>query len=455
MKKLSNVLFRYSVISVVLSYLSKGIKRGDAIRLASVQKHLTSDGYLKQISSRSIQRWLSAYEKRGISGLKDAERKKCEGSEVLKPKFLDFLKKKKTQDPWMSIPELIYLARETGILHPEEPIDRTTVWRALCRMKVPTQIAEFQPPDDQRPFAYPERMQMVLVDFKHFRAGPKRVRRVAIYFLDDSTRLGLGLWVGTKGEQAVYCLKGLYEVIKRYGLMDAVYMDRGPAFKAHDVIRVMMNLGVLIIQGKARYPEGHGKIERFNRSLKSRSLRSLSGNPSVDPDPGALNLRLRHDLYSVYNHRPHEGIGKNTPHTLWNQSKRPLRPVQNEEWLRQAFTLPLERKVRDDNVIYHKSIPYEVPTGLKSTKITLYRALLEDEALYFQHHDKRIKLHPADLAFNATSGRSKGLRKKHNPMEELPETASNLSFEREYNSILDKDGGFIDPDNDEEENHDI
>jgi len=48
---------------------------------------------------------------------------------------------------------------------------------------------------DQRRFAYPHRMMMVLADGKHFRAGPARKRVVAPFFLDDASRFGLGVVV--------------------------------------------------------------------------------------------------------------------------------------------------------------------------------------------------------------------------------------------------------------------
>jgi len=43
-------------------------------------------------------------------------------------------------------------------------------------------------------------------------------------------------------------------------------------------------------------------------------LRHLAGSPEVDPDCGALELRLRHWLREIYNHTPHQGLGGDTRH---------------------------------------------------------------------------------------------------------------------------------------------
>jgi putative transposase len=107
--------------------------------------------------------------------------------------------------------------------------------------------------------------------------------------------------------------------------MDLMYWDGGAGFKDKDVLWTCLRLGVLAIRGRAHYPEGHGAIERFNRSAKARVLRSLDGAPDVDPDGGALTLRLRHDLHEVYNHLPHESLGGKTPHEVFHSDRHPGR----------------------------------------------------------------------------------------------------------------------------------
>lgn len=56
---------------------------------------------------------------------------------------------------------------------------------------------------------------MVLSDGKHFRAGALRARRVAMFFLDDATRCGLHVVVGTEGESAELFLRDPFEVVSR------------------------------------------------------------------------------------------------------------------------------------------------------------------------------------------------------------------------------------------------
>ena len=443
----AKMLLRYQVVSAVKALLTGGRKRSAAITDVSNLSFPDSDGVEHRFSRRTILRWVDSFDEKGFDGLRDAARQHCESSVVLKPDFLAYLDRQKTTDPAASIPELMRRARLAGVLHPSEAVNRTTVWRALKRMDVSTRRLREAEVKDTRRFAYDQRMQMVLVDFKRFRVGPTRAKRLAIYFLDDATRLGLGVLVGTDGEKAIYCLLGLLEVLRRYGLMVMVYMDHGPAFISDDVKAVLRKLGIFYIHGRSRYPQGHGKIERFNRSVKARLLRTLDRADWVDPDTTALTILLRHDLFEVYNHLPHESLNDETPHQRWNSSSQPLRSVENEEKLTEAFMVAEQRTVSNDHCISYQGQTYEVPTGLARQRITVLRALLDNDALYLDHIGLRIRLHPVDPAFNARDRRVSGGRTDPEPAGSPEKSASALSFDHEYGSILDSTGGFPDGEN--------
>src|SRR5690606_887964 len=99
---------------------------------------------------------------------------------------------------------------------------------------------------DVRRFRYAHRMQMVLCDGKHFIAGPNRRKRVALYFLDDATRMVLNVIVGPS-ESAALFLRGLHGLFLAHGCPDALYVDLGSGFKADDVGAVFTALGRLRI----------------------------------------------------------------------------------------------------------------------------------------------------------------------------------------------------------------
>jgi len=103
---------------------------------------------------------------------------------------------------------------------------------------------------------------------------------------------------------------------------------------SHTFSAVLTRLGIHFIHGTAAYPEGHGKIERFNRTALNDVLRGLDGRAEVDPTARALELRLRHYLETQYNHRPHEELQKTTPWERFGQDAKPLRLPDSREALR-------------------------------------------------------------------------------------------------------------------------
>lgn len=429
-------LFRYRVLSQVLALELRGEARPAAIETVASGVHFGAHDEPRRVSTRSVYRWLAAYERHGFRALAPTQRTHI--TCVLAPPLLAFFEQEKRDDPHASLPELIRRARARGLLDAREPICRTTLWRALRRQGVDTTRRPAPKARDCRRFAYPHRLDMTLCDGKHLRAGPHRHRRVAMFFLDDATRFALGVAVGTT-ENTLLFLRGLYACIRTYGLMTALYVDNGSGFIALDSIDVARQLGVLLIHGTPAYPEGHGKIERFNRTAFDDVLRALDGNPSVDSHCSALQLRLQHYLQEQYNHTPHESLAGQTPAARFHQDPRPLRFAANEARLRQAFVLPVERGVSPDHVVSFEGVQYEVPRGYAGRRITLYRALL-DEELSLLHEGRMVPLAPLDPHANARQRRAKSSPEKPAPIP--PKTSAQLTFDRQMQPVVDTDGGF-------------
>ena len=172
------------------------------------------------------------------------------------------------------MPELVRRARELDIVPVDARIDRTTVWRACRRMGLPTRQRPHKREGDTRRWRYAERMQWVLADGKHFRAGAARLRRVALCAerASSSTMSATAWWWAPRSPAS----------FMRHGLADLLFLDKGPGFISKDTLDVVQGgLGVLLIHGATRYPEGHGAIERFNRTAYDQALRSLDGAADV------------------------------------------------------------------------------------------------------------------------------------------------------------------------------
>lgn len=439
-------LLRYQMLAQLRARVLGGQTPAEAIREI---KHLTlydHHGRRLALSERSLYRWQRLYEKDRLSGLEPKPRRRSKGSYVLSGDLLVFLETEKELDPEASVPELIRRARTQGVITVDESICRTSVWRACCRLGLPLRSTHKKKTQDMRRFAYPHRMMMVLADGKHFRAGAERLKRVALILLDDATRYGLGVVVGTS-ETTTLFLRTLHKVICFFGLMQALFLDNGSGFISHDTHATSASLRICLIHGTVSYPEGHGKIERLNRTLIAQCLRSLDGNPQVDPDPAALTLRLSHWLQEVYNHTVHESLDGATPAQRFMADSRALEKLERE-WLDDRFQVGSERRVSADNVVRLDGVGYEMPIGHAGEKIRLSRHLL-DGTVWICHQGRQVQLHGVDLKANAYSRRARAETADQAPQKKPLSTAASQRFDADFSPIVTPDGGFAKGDQDD------
>jgi putative transposase len=252
--------------------------------------------------------------------------------------------------------------------------------------------------------------------------------------------------VGTS-ETAELFLRGLFETILSYGMMGALYVDGGPGFIATDTIEVVRKLGILFIRGSAGYPEGHGKVERFNRTAKDQLLRHLDGHPEVDPACAALELRINHYLREQYNLTPHQSLGQQTPWACFHEDKKPLRFAESQDRLRQSFILNTTRRVSNDNIVSLHGAFYQVVRGHAGARVMLYRNVL-DGSVAIVHRGRFVRLAILDVHKNATEKRAgHPLQDKKDPHRGLTKSSAQMAFDEQMRPVVDPDGGFARPEN--------
>jgi transposase InsO family protein len=436
-------LLRCQVVAELRSKLAGGKTLEDAAAEISARTHfIIHTGEAVAVSKRSVYRWWSKFKAEGWPGLRTGRRQAPRLYLALPEKLLGFLREEKKLDRYASVPELLRRARELELVGADEAFDRVTVWRACRRLGLPLRRVPGKREVDARRFAYPHRMMMVLADGKHFRASPRRTKRVVLFFLDDATRKGLGCVVGTS-ECTQLFLRGLHKVICKHGQMDSLFLDRGPGFKSDDTYSACRALDINLILGTAAYPEGHGKIERFNQTAVSAVLRGLCAADVDDACP-ALELRLEHFLEYQYNLRPHEALGQCTPLARWDADTRPLRFPESEAALREKLVITELRKVSKDNVVPVGGVDFEVPRGHADTSLRVRRNLLSEE-LFVLHDGRLVQLHPVDLAANAVARRAALGAPPPDDDEGTPRTAASIAFARHLGPVVGPDGGFLPP----------
>lgn len=437
-------LQRYQAVSAVMLRVA----RGKSLRAAcgEIAKMEFYDADLKgtvRYSASSLWRWVKAFESRGIEALEVHGRNRP--PQALSSEVLEACRSEKLQDPQASVPEVIrrIKLRQDGL--DNVSISRTTVWRSLSRMGLPTgRLLQDKVVGDVRSFEFAHRMQCLLCDGKHFVVGPNRVKRVAFIWIDDASRRVLDLAVGT-AESTELFVRSLSLALRRAGLADRVFLDRGPGFASNDSALVCARLQMNLILGTAGYPEGRGKIERFNQTLEKDVLRNWARSPDIPTDRASLELRLRHYCLKVYNKRPHESLGDLSPDERWLRDSKPLRAITDEA-LHAACLLSHGRRVSVHHLVKVRGRTLEMPMGTAGRHVLLEEDLLSG-FVYFEHEGKRIRLHEPDRHANAHARRTGKASSSQRVSEKpLPPSAADLSFLKDHKPITDADGGFQDDD---------
>jgi transposase InsO family protein len=210
---------------------------------------------------------------------------------------------------------------------------------------------------------------------------------------------------------------------------------------AHDAIDVLRKLEVLFIHGAPGYPQGRGKIERFNRTAFEQAIRFFNANPEVDADCRSLEQRLRHYIRNQYARDPHESLENKCPLDCFQSDPRALRFAQNMKELQEAFVLHTIRRVSFDNVISLNGVGYEVPRGHAGARIELHRNVLDD-SVRMVHQGQLVRIMPVDLHANARDSRANGYRDDEESHPLPPKSYSQIAFEKDFKPVVDAQGGY-------------
>lgn len=429
-------IVRYIAVSRVFSQVAGGMSLPLAVQTVAKEHIFDLNGRSIRVSSRTLYRWVRAFEKKGLSGLSSESRLMSGASKALSSKFIDYLVQEKNKDPDASLPEIIRRADLDGVI--EGKVSRSSTWRAARRLNLPIFAEKSDTASDKRRFSYAHRLQMVLTDGKHFRAGAKRRRRVVMTFLDDATRFALCAAVGTTEHTELFT-RGLWTCVSRWGLFSSLYLDNGPAFISSDTIIIVARLEIALIHGTADYPEGRGKVERFHRTLQEDLLRTFDANPEIDPDTAALELRINHYLQNMYNRHPHESLDGDTPEKRFLEDSLALRVNHDLNVLRQHFVLKSSRKVSHDNIVKVDGILFETPIGYAGRRIEVFRHSL-DHTVSIVHEGKCFLLKPVDPILNAHSVRAR--KDPDRPRPRPTRSAASKMFYRDLSPIVTNTGDF-------------
>jgi len=195
----------------------------------------------------------------------------------------------------------------------------------------------------------------------HHWLGPARPMSTLILATDDAT--GRPLWgIFLDQETLNGCFEVLYHVFRRYGLPEALYLDRAGQFTTtrhggnHITQRddkpthfeiAMQRLGVELIF--AHSPQARGRGERINGSFQDRLVAELAHHGVKDPHAATRYLNQRF----IPRYARRFGVAPADPVSAF-------RPVSEDRDLRTVLCTREQRTVSNDNTISYKGREFQL-----------------------------------------------------------------------------------------------
>ncbi len=362
-------LLRYQIIS---AYLTMDPPRGQ--RHALLQ-HLASqtwplpDGQQVQFAAETLRGWVRKFRKGGLAALENTRRSRP-GIQVLEDRHKAMICRLKRDVPARSVDRIIEIAEEMELV-PTGVLKRSTVHRVLQarglsgRKKAEASTADL----DRFEAAFANDLwqaDMLAGPWLPDPDRPGKQRRAWLHaWLDDHSRLLLaGRW-SFKTDLPVLELS-FREALRRCGIPTRCYFDNGGPYRSHhmrQIVAVLSNQKPIFTV--AYRPEGHGKIEAFNRYCRAAFIEEVKASAITTLDELNQAFAAWRDL--KYNRRVHGETGA-TPWDRWRAHPERVEVV-DERLLTEAFLFRAQRTTDKTGVLKLHGQRYQVGPELARKKV--------------------------------------------------------------------------------------
>ena len=347
--------FKFGLIAPVIQGLFPDASRTAFYKRIAARPIEFPDGSVREISFKTLEKWVSAYQRGGIDALMPAERSDKGTTRVLPDTAIEEIYRLKKEFPRLNATQIHSQLVRDGFI--PATVNVCAVQRFIKR----NDLKSARNPNirDRKAFeedAFGRMWQADTCYFPHISEGGKSRRVYAVCIIDDHSRLivGAGLFYSDSAANFQSVLK---TAVATYGIPAKLYTDHGSPYVNDQLSLICGAIGTVLLHTKVRDGASKAKIERFWRTTKERWLYGLDMD-SVHSLKD-FNTIFREYIRS-YNTTFHSGI-ECTPFDRYRASKDQIRPPKSREWLDQCFLNRITRKVRKDATVSIDKVSFDVP----------------------------------------------------------------------------------------------
>jgi putative transposase len=354
-------MHRFAVIAEATHARLSSTERGLRVRWIAERIHAHPDGSERIYSRTTIDRWLRAWRRDGLEGLRPRTRADA-GTVRSHPELAEVAARLRIEVPARSAAQIAdILAQRYGVHVSERTVRGQLRRRGLHRAALSAEPKVFGRFEAEHPNQRWITDVLVGPWVPHPRVDASIRARLFVIVDDHSRLLVHGRWMPVENTRAGQDV--LRQAIVRRGVPEVLYCDNGAPFHNAVLTRTCAMLGVRLVHSRPYSPQGRGKQERLNRYIRERFLTEIehTGIESL----AELNDRFEAWAEQVANRRVHAETGE-VPIVRWQ-----TRPVAHPDPARivAAFRWTATRKVTTTATISLEGNVYAVDPALVGQRV--------------------------------------------------------------------------------------
>lgn len=347
--------FRFALVAPVIQGLFPDASRTAYYKRVTEKPLVLPDGTRKKIKYKTIEKWVSLYQRGGIDALMPTTRSDKGSTRALPDTAIEEIFRLKQAFPRLNATQIHKHLIQEGFI--PAGVSVCAVQRFIRHNDLKS--ARNPNVQDRKAFEEDSFGKMWQTDtcyFPHITEDGHSRRVYAICIIDDHSRLIVG------GELFYHDSAANFQtVFKRavatYAIPMKLYTDNGAPYVNEQLSLICGAIGTVLLHTKVRDGASKAKIERFWRTCKETWLYGL--NMEQIHSLGEFNILFQEFIRS-YNTSRHSGIGC-TPFARYQNSLDHIRPAKSSEWLDECFLNRITRKVRKDATVSIEKVSFDVP----------------------------------------------------------------------------------------------
>lgn len=347
--------FRFALIAPVVQDLYPDPSRTAYYKRVTKDPLTMPDGKVVNISYKTLEKWVSNYQRYGFDSLMPSERSDKGTTRALSDTAIEEIFRLKAEFPRLNATQIHSQLIQEGFI--PASVNVCAVQRFIKR----NDLKGARNPNmrDRKAFeedAFGKMWQTDTCYFPYITENGRSKRVYCISIIDDHSRLIVagGLFYSDSAANFQSVFK---KAISTYGIPQKLYTDNGAPYANEQLSLICGNLGTVLLHTKVRDGASKAKIERFWRTTKDRWLYSLDTDSihSLSEFDALYQEYLRN-----YNLTQHSGIGC-TPFERYRLSEKCVRIPESKDWLDESFLNRITRKVRKDSTVSIDKISFDCP----------------------------------------------------------------------------------------------